>query len=93
MKILRILLIILVPAMGIVGCRKSNTRPASQNGGCQSHQNSTANPPTDNSSNSNMAAGRGTATDDQLDPTQSSTEIYGSGDDDRNGGEKRKKRQ
>ena len=88
MKILRILLIILIPAMGIVGCRKSYIQPASPGGHeCSSKSSATS------SSNDNVA-GR-----EALDPIEEpelggdATEIYGSGDDDRNGGEKRKKRQ
>lgn len=82
MKILRILLIILVPAMGIVSCRKADVKPATHDSNCSSQ--------TTTNSSSNVAGRE--AIVDQEQPAGQPTDIYGSGDDDRNGGEKRKKK-
>ncbi len=80
MKILKILLILLVPAIGIVGCKKSDTKPEcshSSNKGTDSNA-------VDNSA----AAGR---FGDISEGDTNSEPIVGSGEDDRDGGDKKKK--
>lgn len=81
MKILRLLLIILVPAMGIVGCAKSDVKPCNK-----SHETEspvyTAPESTSLSTDQPVLTGGG----------GSSTDIYGTGDDDREGGDKKSKK-
>lgn len=81
MKILKILLIVLIPALGFVSCEKSHTMP----GGCKNHKSATPN--SGNSTVTDKVIG-GSAIDDN---SGSGTTIVGSGDDDRDGGDKKKK--
>jgi hypothetical protein len=83
MKILKILLILLIPALGIVGCKKSETKPKCTAAGTVKN--------SDNS-NSNVAAGRseGASVGDSGTPVDSP--IIGAGDDDRDGGDKKHKK-
>jgi len=82
MKFLKILLILLVPALGIVGCHKSDTKPSS----CSSSSNKESEQKlTDNG----QSAGR--YGDMSEDDETGSDPIVGSGEDDRDGGDKKKK--
>ena len=76
MKILKILLILLVPAIGIVGCRKSECNPKA-----------TTTKQTD--SGSNTVGARETEITDQ---GNQGGDVVGSGDDDRDGGDKKAKK-
>ena len=77
MKFLKIALIVLLPAMGIVGCKKSGTKPE-----CSSHKSKQAENTEDVGSKfGDIAAEEGT-----------SVTLVGSGDDDSNGGDKRPKK-
>lgn len=80
MKILKILLIILVPALGIVGCKKSESHPDCATSNTKPAEGKAAVEPTSDTQN---YSARGVDEDD---------EIFGSGDDDRNGGDKKAKR-
>jgi hypothetical protein len=100
MKILKILLIVLVPAFGVVSCQKSDIKPRN----CQDHEDSAPAVASKNAASSDV-----NTEDDSSDQTydhsakkvggvvvdspgsESGTEIIGSGDDDRDGGDKKKK--
>lgn len=77
MKFLKIALIVLLPAIGIVGCKKSGTKPE-----CTSNKsNKTENPEV------------GSRFGDLQDSDEGNpATLVGSGDDDRNGGDKRPKK-
>lgn len=89
MKIVRLLLILLVPALGIVGCQKSTIKP-----GCPGNSGSerSTTPQDDNNASvgartANYSDGTSVDGEDSNDPT----DIIGSGgDDDREGGKKTK---
>lgn len=85
MKILKILFIILVPALGIVGCQKSDVKPD-----CPKHteSNSTVNNNSE-SANTNVGA-RGVNVSIDGEEEDGST-VVGSGDGDRDGGDRKKK--
>jgi hypothetical protein len=89
MKILKILLILLVPAIGIVGCRKSELKPK-----CDHDNRSSApaaNKPADsNVSNDANIGARGMAP--TVGDDNNGSPIIGSGDDDRDGGDKKHKK-
>lgn len=86
MKILRILAIVLVSSVVFVGCQKSSLTPKN----CDSNSeksgaaDNSANRPTGNYSD-NSNGNTGSISNDI------GGEIYGSGDDDRDGGDKKKK--
>ena len=108
MKILKILLIILVPAIGIVGCQKSGLKPR-----CNKPATVAVTEPGDNNvvsakkantsstvvvaaeadSNVNVSARivGGTVVDDET-VTEPFLNFVGSGDDDRDGGDKKRKK-
>lgn len=77
MKILKILLILLVPAIGLIGCKKSDVKPNE----CGTKAS------TENSQGSKLNTNTILVGDD----TYQSTDVVGSGDDDRDGGDKPKK--
>jgi len=79
MKILKILLILLVPALGIVGCQKSDTRP------CSNHSAEKT------ESTDNTAVSSKFTLSEQAEEV-GSTPVVGSGDDDRDGGDKKPKK-
>lgn len=81
MKILRVILILLVPAMGIVGCQKSDVTPKK----CSEKPEA---------GSYTAPESTGLATDGSVSggPTGPSTDIYGTGDDDRDGGDKKTKK-
>jgi hypothetical protein len=79
MKILKILLIILVPAIGIVSCKKSNVAPRD----CATKNSASSTDSQSSRFNSNVTL---TGDDDYQ-----STDVVGSGDDDRDGGDRPKK--
>lgn len=92
MKTLRILLIVLIPALGFVACQKSNVKPTVT----PAQENTSG---VTNSNNLNARANDNLGNDGLNDNTNvnssyagSEGEIYGSGDDDRDGGDKKKKR-
>lgn len=101
MKILKIALILLLPAIGMVACKKSDTKPGGCNGKHETESNSAVSresnavdqepavldPSAGQSSNRTMNTLSNTD-----DPSPGSTDIYGSGDDDRDGGDKSKKK-
>jgi hypothetical protein len=101
MKILKIALILLLPAIGIVGCKKSDMKPGGCNGKHETESNSAVSresnaadqepavldPNAGQSSNRTMNTLSNTGNSNS-----GSTEIYGSGDDDRDGGDKSKKK-
>lgn len=76
MKFLKIALIVLLPAMGIVGCKKSGTKPDCSSN--KSHQ----------TENTEMSSRFGDIPEEEGSPAT----LVGSGDDDRNGGDKRPKK-
>lgn len=78
MKILKIFLILLLPAMGLVGCKKSDHRP----GSCSNHSSKQTNNETVNAKLTDSA-------DELIDE---SSPVVGSGDDDRDGGDKKQKK-
>lgn len=82
MKILRILLILLVPALGIVSCKKSDMTP----GKCSSQSHSSVK--EDSNTNEQVSAGRG----EEVLGQDNNTTVVGSGDDDRDGGDKKQKK-
>ncbi len=77
MKILKISLILLLPALGFVGCKKSTMAPNE----CGTKAS------TENTQGSKLNTNVTPLGDD----TYQSTDIVGSGDDDRDGGDKPKK--
>ena len=79
MKILKILLILLVPALGIVSCHKSDRKPCSKN--------TTESSSTEQNKN---VSGRSYDVTTETEE-EDGTSVVGSGDDDRNGGDKKKK--
>jgi len=79
MKILKISLILLIPAMGIVGCKKSNMAPND----CATKSSATSTDSQSSRLNPNVTP---TGDDDYQ-----STDVVGSGDDDRDGGDKPKR--
>lgn len=89
MKILKALLVILIPAFALVSCEKSQIKPS-----C-SHEATT--PATDNSASdagktqTGSKGNKGITTEDAGNDGNGSTSIVGSGDDDRDGGDKKKK--
>lgn len=101
MKILKLLFIVLVPALAVVSCQKSDIKPRN----CQDHEDSTpavvskmansnSTQSEDNSSGQNSDYNAKTSTNGTVVDTKGSTEtteIIGSGDDDRDGGDKKKK--
>jgi hypothetical protein len=90
MKILKIFLILLVPAFGFVGCQKSNMKPS-----CQGHETNAPEAASkasdDNGSNDNQPQSRNASPEENVDGDENTTDIIGSGDDDRDGGDKKKK--
>ncbi|HOZ87240.1 MAG TPA: hypothetical protein PL029_05750 [Bacteroidia bacterium] len=100
MKILKVILILLVPALGIVSCAKSDRKPRS----CSEHktEDKTAAKTTasddklisdeqisDNQTTDIQTAARGM--NSPLLTEDENTSLVGSGDDDRDGGDKKKK--
>lgn len=88
MKIFKILFILLIPAMGIVGCRKSDAKPCSAKAESSAPSGMVVNSNSSEETNDNSTPnyqGRGLSKADE--------EIYGSGDDDRDGGDKKLKKQ
>lgn len=85
MKVLKISIVAFVLITGMTGCKKSEIKPSN----CTSNPTSTA--VTNNDSESGMYYGREVVSDEENnDP--GTTNIYGSGDDDRNGGDKTRKK-
>lgn len=82
MKILKILLILLVPAFGIVSCEKSDLKPGCGNAHNKQEQKNDNTAPTQ--VNSRLAVG--------IEESIESTDVVGSGDDDRDGGDKKTKK-
>lgn len=82
MKILKIFIVILIPALGIVGCRKSDCKPH----GTSSNTTTTASP-----EGSQVIAGRSISPNAVV-KDDKSNELVSSGDEDRDGGDKRKKK-
>jgi hypothetical protein len=83
MKILKILFILLVPALGIVGCQKSDIKPD-----CPNHSESSSKTTnTDESAGSTVGARSANVSFED----EEGTSVVGSGDDDRDGGDKKKK--
>lgn len=80
MRFLKIVLVLLIPAMGFVACEKANTRPCSE-------KSSTSQSGT---SDVNGKVVAGVYVDDNASGSNGTT-IVGSGDDDRDGGDKKKK--
>jgi hypothetical protein len=78
MKILKICLLLLLPAIGVVGCKKSDHRP----GSCSDHSSKQTN-------NETVNAKLIISSDEVIDI---STPVVGSGDDDRDGGDKKQKK-
>lgn len=76
MKFLKIALIVLLPAMGIVGCKKSGTKPE-----CSSNKSK-------QTENTEVGSRFGDIPDEEGSPAT----LVGSGDDDRDGGDKRQKK-
>jgi len=85
MKILRIILILLIPAFGFVGCQKSDIKPS-----CQ-HEDKSSKESDDNSQNNVGSRTVNSTGDFESGDDEGSTDIIGSGDDDRDGGDKKKK--
>ena len=81
MRFLKILLVLLIPAMGFVACEKANTRPCSEK---------PENTPSEKSDISGKVVG-GVYIDDNNSTSSNGSTIVGSGDDDRDGGDKKKK--
>ncbi len=81
MKILKILFILLVPAMGIVGCKKSELKPASP-------ATASATPADNDNANARVVD---MTTMDEGKNGGNTTNIVGTSDDDRDGGDKKKK--
>lgn len=99
MKILRIFLILLIPAMGIVGCKKSALTGKHCSEQPENVSNGTADKPEASTPEvSGRFAGAGIEGEGGEGEFESGGEddgpanIVGSGDDDRDGGEKKKKR-
>ena len=82
MKILKILLVLLVPAFGFVSCEKSGLKP-----GCGNHSKSDSN----SDSNTNDVSGKYGKLITNEGNNDNGGSIVGSGDDDRDGGDKPKK--
>ena len=81
MKFLKIIVIVLVSAIGFVACEKSECKPKERECG-GTNENTTVNKTNKgNTDNSNTSVNK----------TPSNLEIVGSGDDDRDGGDKKKK--
>jgi len=76
MKFLKFILILLIPAMGLVSCHKSDAKPGCGNNNSQ------------NTEETNVGA-RFADPDMQ---TKETPQIVGSGDDDRDGGDKKQKK-
>ena len=74
MKILRVLLILLVPALGIVGCRKSDIKP-----GCSENTSVPATQEGTPEISGRMINGV------EIEEEEEGTTIVGQGDDDRDG--------
>ena len=85
MKILRILFILLIPAFGFVGCQKSDVKPS-----CQ-HEDKSSQASDDNSQGNVGSRTVNMNGDFESGDDEESTDIIGSGDDDRDGGDKKKK--
>jgi hypothetical protein len=85
MKILKILFILLVPALLIVSCRKSDVKPDGSKHECNKSSSTQSSDPNNN--NVGQAAGRGTSVD-ETEPEFGN--IVGAGDDDRDGGDRKK---
>jgi hypothetical protein len=79
MKILKIVLVLLIPALGFVGCQKSEMKPR-----CGNHSTSEST----NKSDDAQASGK---FGDLIVEEETGGTIVGSGDDDRDGGDKPKK--
>ncbi|MBA3681165.1 MAG: hypothetical protein H0W73_08370 [Bacteroidetes bacterium] len=75
---MKILLILLVPAIGFVGCKKSGVTP---------HNNCATETSTENTQGNKLNPN----TIQNGDHSYQSTDIVGSGDDDRDGGDKPKR--
>ncbi len=88
MKILRILLILLMPALGFISCTKSGIKP-SCNGEHHQTENSVSQPAASDDAAAPVSAGR--RGNNPLLDEDKSTSLVGSGDDDRDGGDKKKK--
>lgn len=83
MKILKILFILLIPAVSIVGCRKAALKPAATN---------PASPASVSTTNvQSSESGARSIETSSVDEIKKGSDIVGSGDDDRDGGDKRKK--
>jgi hypothetical protein len=109
MKILKISLILLVPALGLVSCQKSGMKPCQQ-GNVDHTTVTTAEPEPQSAAQMNgrtmspsMITGEGNSgienstaetetegTNSELDNTGTGIEIVGSGDDEREGGKKKR---
>lgn len=82
MRYLKILLVLLIPAMGFVACEKANTRPCSEK---------PSNTQSGNSDVSGKVVSGVYIDDNATSGNGNGTTIVGSGDDDRDGGDKKKK--
>jgi len=85
MKVLRILLIVLLPAVGLVGCCKSKCKPR-----CETSNSSTTNPNDPSiEAEGDIVASR--TAGPVVEPTENG-DLVSSGDEDRDGGDKKKKK-
>lgn len=84
MKILKIVLVILLPALGIVSCQKSGLKPR----GCSEHSTEQK---ESNSISDDKSSGDRIIMGEAIEEGQS-TDVIGSGDDDRDGGDKKTKK-
>lgn len=88
MKIFKLLFILLIPAMSIVGCRKSDAKPCSHTAAAPANSQ-----PSGMTVNSDESGETTSAPNYRGRGIGSNEEIYGSGDDDRDGGDKKLKKQ
>lgn len=84
MKILKILLVLLIPALGFVSCEKSGMKPS-----CPASSSQT---PASDSNKNNVGAKSASFDELSNGSSGSGTEIVGTGDDDRDGGDKKTKK-
>lgn len=90
MRILKILLILLVPALGFVSCKKSELKPC--NHAPAAAQTNSGNTTTSDVVPVNSRLMSPSNADITVTDGNGGTDVLGSGDDDRDGGDKKKKR-
>ena len=86
MKILKIVLIVLVPTLILVGCEKSHIKP----GGCTRGEDSVKATTVEAEKDAPTTAGK--SSKDVKEDNEDPEDIIGSGDDDREGGDKKQKK-